>query len=172
MISVIYRNPKRPAYSGYVPFQQQQHQHGRGGAPAWTHETKPTIPASSPLTLPPPVAPARSLPTHTTLAEAATRAAKIGITTIEWQRRDAIVRRLFAENDRWKFMDPFFPSLKADYESMGMCWFIGATSSYKEIDHTPWPEDDEIMIFSGRAAKTNDEFVCNLKYMSKERPLE
>lgn len=165
MISVVYKNPKRSTFSGYVPF----HQQSRAGQPPWV-DTKPTIPVAQQQSLPPPTAPARSLPMHTTLAEATTRAAKQGITTIEWQRRDAVIRRLFSENDRWKFMDSFFPSIKEDYEELGMCWFIGAVSSYKEIDHLPWPEDDEVMIFSGRAAKNSNEFVCNLKYMSKERP--
>ena len=167
MISVIYKNPKRSFSSnGYVPY----HQQSRSSQPPWA-DPKPTIPAAQqPQSLPPPVAPARALPTHTTLAEATTRAAKIGITTVEWQRRDAVIRRLFSENDRWKFMDSFYPSIKEDYEELGMCWYIGAVSSYKEIDHNPWPEDDEVLIFTGRSAKSSQDFLCNLKYLSKERP--
>jgi hypothetical protein len=79
---------------------------------------------------------------------------------------------MYAENSTWKFMDSFFPLFKKDYEELGMCHFVGAVSSYKEIDHNLWPEDDEVMIFTGRSAKAGSDFVCNLKYMCKQRPTE
>lgn len=173
MISVIYKNPNRKfSNNGYVPFHQQH----RNGQSPWM-DTKPTIPTTPPagasvIQLPAPETSSRALPLHTTLHEAVTRAARVGISTAEWQRRDAVVRRLFAENSTWRFMDSFYPLYKKDYEELGMCHFVGAVSSYKEIDHQPWPEDDEVMIFTGRSHKAGNDFVCNLKYMSKQRPTE
>lgn len=107
---------------------------------------------------------------HVSLAEATTRAAKLGISTPEWQRRDAIVRRKYAENTTWKFMDTFYPSRKDIYEEVGRCWFVGAVSSYKEIDHSEWPEDDKVLIFTARPCKGGEDFICNIELMSKTEP--
>lgn len=166
MISVIYRSKvaRHIDHTNRWSGPQQHHSKGNTTPP---FETKPAAQLPAPAG-----GGACALPTHTPLAEAITRAAKLGITTIEWQRRDAIVRRLYAENSTWKFMDSFYPSIKSHYDELGMCWMVGSVKSYKEIDHSEWPADDKPMIFSARPARGGTDFVCNLAFMSKEIPTD
>jgi hypothetical protein len=150
MISTIYRAkvPRIPKYKEYVPPTTTNHY-----PPVVTHPTTP-------------------------LAEAATRAAKLGITTIEWQRRDEHVRKLAREGSiKWGFMDEFYPCSKDYYAKYGKCVYIGSVHSYREIDHNEWPVDDNVMVFNARPIQAPIDgyqapFICNIDFMQKEPPTE
>jgi len=105
------------------------------------------------------------------LSIAATRAAKIGITTAEWQRRDELVRAL-AKECTLEFMAPFYPSVYSEWLKRGRCVYVGKPSSYAEIDNDEWPENDNVLIFHARSMNGGDAsiFYCNLAFMSQEIP--
>lgn len=104
------------------------------------------------------------------LSVAATRAAKIGITTAEWQRRDELVKAL-AKECTLDFMSPFYPSVFSEWVKRGKCVYLGKPSSYAEIDTDEWPKNDNVLIFHARSM-TGDQsiFHCNLAFMSQELP--
>ena len=109
----------------------------------------------------------------TPLSVAATRAAKIGISTNEWQRRDEIVRRI-SDKCELIFMDQFYPSTKAFYEQYGKCAFLSKPGSYEYVDKEDWPESDDPMIFTVRPLAPKDgnqgHIFCNLAFMRKDEP--
>lgn len=157
MISLYFRNPSppKPHYNSYNRYP--------------IVHTPPTTVAAQPSTV-------IQTPQQTMLGIALQRASKLGITTIEWQRRDDIVRKLYSDSlPKWKFMDEFYPSSLEWYNRYGKCVYIGAVYSYAEIDHTPWPDDDSVMIFSARPLEPKEpkdavQFICNGHFMSKELP--
>jgi hypothetical protein len=158
MITQIFKNPraKRETYK--------------------THTTYPTVytppptntSTSTPLALPPVVP----------LATVAVRAAKIGISSEEWQRRDAIVRReAVRARSVWTFMDNVYPYSIEEYQKMGVCSYMGCVYSYMEIDSSDWPEDDDVFAFNIRPINPRSEeysglMICNFAYMRKEPPTQ
>lgn len=108
----------------------------------------------------------------TQLSQAAIRAAKINITTIEWQRRDEIVRAM-ARQCNLNFMDTFYPPTLDDYIKYGKCVYLGKAQAYAEIDTDDWPKTDSPLIFSAQSLNDDGEksnFCCNLAFIQKEMP--
>lgn len=111
-------------------------------------------------------------PTQSALSIAAMRAAKLGISTAEWQRRDDLVKKLAAEC-KMNFMDTFYPSIFDEWVKRGKCVYLGKPSTYAEIDADTWPANDNVLVFSARSIDGDTTpFVCNLKFMTPEVPVE
>ena len=147
MISIKYTNPN-PRYKPYQVYQQQ---------PVKSYYQPPAV-------------------VQTQLSIAAIRAAKVGITTDEWQRRDAIVRAL-SEECKWAFMDQFYPFNLEYYRKYGKCVFVNKAKTYQDLDHDDWPANDTPLIFTARALAPIDTedrapFICNLGFMQKDIPTE
>ena len=109
---------------------------------------------------------------HTALAQATVRAARLNITTMEWQRRDAIVRKMSGEC-KYNFMDVFYPPTLDDYITYGKCVYLGKPQSYAECDGDEWPTNDAPLLFSAQSLGDDGEknnFFCNLAFMQKEMP--
>lgn len=109
---------------------------------------------------------------HTHLAQATVRAARLNITTMEWQRRDAIVRKMSGEC-KLQFMDTFYPPSLDDYITYGKCVYLGKPTSYAECDGDEWPTNDSPLLFSAQSLGEDGEknnFFCNLAFMQKEMP--
>ena len=129
----------------------------------------------------PPVVPAHSQHRGNTypfpqsqLSLAAIRPAKLNITTMEWQRRDAIIRRM-AHECKLTFMDTFYPPTLEDYITYGKCVYVGKPVSYAECDSEEWPLNDSPLLFSAKSLNENGEtenFLCNLAFMQKDMPKE
>ena len=109
---------------------------------------------------------------HTTLSVAVVRAARLNISTMEWQRRDAIIRKLAAEC-KYNFMDTFYPPTLEDYITYGKCVYIGKPTTYAECDGDEWPVNDAPLLFSAQSLGDDgqkENFFCNLGFMQKEMP--
>lgn len=125
----------------------------------------------------PPAAPSRGAVVtypfpQSQLSVAAIRAAKLNITTTEWQRRDGIVRSM-AYACKLQFMDTFYPPTLEDYIQYGRCVYLGKPSSYAEIDNEEWPVSDSPLIFSAQSLGEDGEkqnFFCNIAFIQKEMP--
>ncbi len=141
-----------------------------------THTTYPTVYTPPPTT--PPNSSTLALPPVVPLATVTVRAAKIGISIEEWQRRDAIVRReALRARGVWTFMDTVYPYSIAEYQKMGTCSYMGCVYSYMEIDQSDWPEDDDVFAFNIRPINPRSQeysglLICNFAYMRKEPPTQ
>ena len=155
MISEVYPNKHQSACKRYPTVTYVPPSHGN-----WQHNNKGYTGQQ------------QQHPTQSALSIAAMRAAKLGISTAEWQRRDELVKKLAAEC-KMNFMDTFYPSIYDEWVKRGKCVYLGKPASYSEIDADLWPANDNVLVFSARSLDGDTTpFVCNFKFMTPEVPVE
>jgi len=70
------------------------------------------------------------------------RAAKIGISLLEWERRDKLIKDQISKA-KFKFGDTVYPASQENMDMYGRCLVVNVIDSYKQCDHIErWPETD------------------------------
>lgn len=101
------------------------------------------------------------------VAMATTRAAKLGISTEEWLRRDKIVRAE-AQKCNLRVGDSFYPFSKEGYELYGHCHIQSMALSYQHMDGPEEEWRETPYLITARSAKANGTFFCTIGYMVKQ----